>query len=117
MKTAGIIGGMDFLGCDITLKFLSEDFRVKVPVTHSVPFKSRLINTGLSVNVNLEICRTNLDDDFQLKQFVQDCDIIVHCGIPFKLGVTLKGTSLYVPLVKQTWTLLKGLIGCIKAFK
>jgi len=107
MKTAGIIGGMDFIGCYITLKFLAEDYRVKVPVSSS-PKKGSLLNMqSLLANENLEICKTNFEDIHGLKEFMQGCNIIVQCGNPVKLSERESGTPLYIPQIKGTTQLLK----------
>ncbi len=107
MKTAGIIGGMDFIGCYITLKFLSEDYRVKVPVSNS-PEKGSLLNMqSLLANENLEICKNNMEDIHRLKEFMQGCNIIVQCGNPVKLSERENGTPLYIPQIKGTAQLLK----------
>ncbi len=106
MKTAGIIGGMDFIGCYITLKFLAEDYRVKVPVSSS-PKKGGLLNMqSLLANENLEICKNNMEDIHRLKDFMQGCDIIVHCGSPKKLGEKINGNLLYITHIKGTAQLL-----------
>lgn len=107
MKTAGIIGGMDFIGCYITLKFLSEDYRVKVPVSNLTQKNGLLNMECLLANENLEICKTNLDDFFDLKEFMQGCDLIVHCGNPKKLGEKMNGNFLYITQIKGTAQLLK----------
>jgi dihydroflavonol-4-reductase len=86
MKTAGIIGGIEFIGSYITLKFLSEGCQVKVPVSNSPKANVTINIPGLLANENLEICKNNLEEIHQLKEFMQGCNIIVQCGIPVKLG-------------------------------
>lgn len=107
MKTAGIIGGMDFIGCYITLKFLSEDYRVKVPVSGSSQKGGLLNMQSLLANENLEICKTNFENFGELREFMQGCNTIVQCGNPVKLNERKNGTPFYIPHIKGTAQLLK----------
>lgn len=107
MKTAGIIGGMEFIGCYVTIKLLSETFRVKVPIPHSQERNKPLIQTGISAHKNLELCPLDLEDYSQLRNFVSKCDILIYCGKPFKLGIKNGETHLYVPVIKSSGHLFK----------
>lgn len=108
MKTVGIIGGHDFLGCDITLKFLSENYRVKILVP-KLKHNDFVITTGLKAGENLLFCQINMKNQYQLEDFLKDCDCLIHCGIPYELSVNSGEGSLYIPVVSNTGTLLKSL--------
>ncbi len=107
MKTAGIIGGLDFLGCDITLKFLAENYRVKVLVPLWTKNYKPVINTGLKAGDNLEIFCMDMDNHVQLTSFIKDCDCLIHCGRPYELEVKTKVGPVYVPLITDTGNILK----------
>jgi dihydroflavonol-4-reductase len=104
MRKAGIIGGMDFFGSYITLKFLLEDFLVKalVPRLQNTP----LIDFGLKSHRNIEICHFDLEDEFKMRRFINDCEIVVHCGTPIKLGIQPNGSPLYIPVIQKMGALL-----------
>jgi dihydroflavonol-4-reductase len=102
MILIGIIGGLDFLGCDITLRFLADNWQVKVAVFYPEHINSTLIQTSLSGNNNLEICRIDSENSSQLQHFVRDCTVLIHCGIPMKLCEDPEGIPIYVPIIKKT---------------
>lgn len=102
MKKAGIIGGSGFIGSYITKKFLEQGYQVKVSTTnisredkyeHLMTFKN---------SENLYISELNVTDKDTLKEFVSDCDIIVHGGTPFKLYFKDAQTELFDPTIKGT---------------
>jgi dihydroflavonol-4-reductase len=109
MNTAGIIGGLDFLGCDITLKFLAEDYRVKILEPPSSIKKQPVIRTGLKASDVLQIYSFDFEDHLQLKNFVADCDCLVHCGTPHELDVKVPDGTVYIPVISGTGCLLKAL--------
>ena len=109
MATIGIIGGLDFLGCDITLKFLSENFRVKILVLPSGVRGSRLIYTGLIAGENLLIHHFGLENHEQLVKFLADCDFLVHCGTAYELPLEAATEPVYVPLISGTGYLLRAM--------
>ncbi|MGM0619668.1 MAG: NAD-dependent epimerase/dehydratase family protein [Bacteroidota bacterium] len=107
MKKIGILGGAEFIGCYITLKLLAEDYHVKVQIsqkrnTISPPFFDRI-----SGNSNIKVCKIDLNDATQLQNFISDCEILIHCGTPLKLGIENFDTQLYVPVIKNTGRLMK----------
>jgi hypothetical protein len=107
MKKIGILGGAEFIGCYITLKFLAENYLVKVQVSQ----KRKVIGTPffdrISGNNNLEVCKMDLEDGPQLRNFVSECEILIHCGTPLKLGLKNSDIQLYVPVIKNTGKLMK----------
>jgi dihydroflavonol-4-reductase len=109
MATIGIIGGLDFLGCDLTLKFLSENFRVNVLVLPSAVPGSRLIHTGLVAGENLLIHHFDLENHLQLVKFLVDCDFLLHCGTAYKLPLEPTEGPVYVPLINGTGNLLRAM--------
>jgi nucleoside-diphosphate-sugar epimerase len=111
MKTVGIIGGSQFIGTLITLKFLSEDFRVKVQVPEKNSGKQDPLFLNLCKNQNLEIYQSGLSNFADFQKFIDECNIIVHCGYPFRLDIKSTEVPIYIPLVKGTNYLLKALQG------
>lgn len=109
MKRVGIIGGDEFLGCFVTLKFLAENFQVKVPLSSSQQEKKIASLSVLYANRNLELCQTNLEEYSQLLEFILDCQLVIHCGFPVKLGANSNGSLLYIPVIKGTAQLVKAL--------
>ncbi len=109
MATIGIIGGIDFLGCDITLKFLSENFRVKVLVLPSETNNSPLVQTGLIAGENLLLHHFGMDNHLQLVKFLYDCDYLLHCGTPYALPLAASEEPVYVPLIAGTGHLLRAM--------
>jgi dihydroflavonol-4-reductase len=109
MNTIGIIGGLDFLGCDITIKFLSENFRVKVLVLPSPKNRSCLIQTGLVAGENLLIHHFGLENHDQLVRFLIDCDFLVHCGSPYEIPLKAGDEPVYVPVITGTGNLLRAM--------
>jgi hypothetical protein len=107
MRKAGIIGGLEFIGSYMTLKFLSENYQVKVPVSKFKNGKKVLTIPGLSANKYLEEFHGDLNDVFQLRKFVSDCDVIIHCGAPFRVHNLNEKPQLFVPEIKGSGPLLK----------
>ncbi|MGC9354650.1 MAG: NAD-dependent epimerase/dehydratase family protein [Mariniphaga sp.] len=107
MKKAGIIGGLEFIGSYITLKFLSENYRVKVPVSKFKNGKKILNIPGLSANKYLEEFHGDLSNLSEIRRFVSDCDVIIHCGFPFRLNNMKDNAQLFVPEIRGTGSLLK----------
>lgn len=107
MKTIGVVGGAGFIGSYITKKFLKEGYRVKVSVTdikrsekyeHLFKFKN-------SENINIQ--RLKLEDREALNHFIEDCEIMVHSGTPFRLNVRDAKTELLDPTIKGTTNFLE----------
>ncbi len=107
MKKAGIIGGLEFIGSYMTLKFLSENYRVKVPVSNFKNGKKVLNVPGLSANNFLEEFHGDLNDLSEIRNFVSDCDVVIHCGTPFRLNKRNEEPQLFVPEIRGTGSLLK----------
>ena len=107
MKTAGIIGGLEFLGCHIALKFLAENYRVKIPGKNIQKSYSTPNIPGLLANQHIEICDPFDGGSENLRHFVSNCDIIVHSGVPHELAVMSNGSKLFIPLITKTSELLK----------
>jgi dihydroflavonol-4-reductase len=106
MNQIGIIGGLDFMGCDITLKFLADNYRVKVAVFSPSRGERPLIRTGISEHRNLEIWRFDPDDSYQLREFVRSSTVLIHCGLPLKLFENSEGIPIYVPIIQKTSVIL-----------
>ncbi len=109
MKTVGIIGGSGFIGSYITKKFLEEGYNVKVSVTDikkSVKYQ-HLFNLENSDNLNISALK--VEDLEVLKDFISDCEIVIHGGTPFQLDVKDPQTELFDPTIKGTESFLKAI--------
>ena len=109
MKTVGIIGGSGFIGSYITKQFLEEGFNVKVSVTDIKKSEKyqHLFNCKNSDNLNISSLRVeNLE---VLKEFISDCDIVIHGGTPFQLDVKDPETELFNPTIKGTENFLEAI--------
>ncbi len=109
MKKAGIIGGLEFIGSYMTLKFLSENYKVKVPVSKFKNGKKILNIPGLSANKFLEEFYGDLNDLSETRKFVSDCDVIIHCGTPFRVNNLDDDAQLFVPEIRGTGSILKAI--------
>lgn len=106
MKSVGITGGAGFIGSYITKKFLDEGYKVRVSVTNlSKSHKyEHLFNLGNEDNLSIK--ELNVQDLDSLKSFTKDCDIIIHSGTPFKLGVENPKRDIFDPTIRGTENLL-----------
>lgn len=107
MKKVGIIGGAGFIGSHITQKFLAEGFKVRVSATDITNKEKYQHLQGFPNAKNLEIVALNVENKDQLKSFLQDCQIVVHGGTPFKLDVQDPETELFRPTVQGTKNFLE----------
>lgn len=102
MKKVGIIGGSGFIGSHITKTFLENGFEVKASTTdisNEIKYQ-HLMN--LKNAENLHISELDVRDKQQLKQFISDCDVIIHSGTPFQLDFNDAKTELFDPTIKGT---------------
>ena len=83
MKKAGIIGGSGFIGSHITKVFLNAGYEVKVSTTNILREDKYEHLMTFNHSDNLHISELDVMDKATLKDFVSDCDIIVHSGTPF----------------------------------
>ncbi len=102
MKTVGIIGGSGFIGSYITKKFLEEGYNVKVSVTDIKKSEKYKHLFNLENSDNLNISALKVEDLEVLKDFISDCEIVVHGGTPFQLDVKDPQTELFDPTIKGT---------------
>lgn len=107
MKKAGIIGGSGFIGSYITKQFLDHNFEVKVSATDITKEEKYQHLMGLDNADHLHICELDVTDKVALKDFVKDCDIVVHGGTPFQLDVSDPQKELFDPTVKGTENFLE----------
>lgn len=120
MKKVAIIGGSGFIGSHITKKFLDENFQVRVSATDISRKEKYQHLLNLPSAGNLELCQLNTQDENELKEFLNSCDILVHCGTPFQLEVqdtqkdlldpTIKGTEMILKVVSESPQLKKAII-------
>ena len=111
MKTVGIIGGAGFIGSYITKKFLEEGYQVKVSVTNIHRSEKYEHLFGLTNSENLNINQLTVEEKEVLRQFIYDCDVVIHSGTPFQLDVKDPQTELFDPTIKGTQNFLDVLIG------
>ncbi len=102
MKKVGIIGGSGFIGSYITKIFLEENFKVKVSATDISKKEKYKHLRKLSHAENLEISPLNVEDINAIQEFIEGCEILIHCGTPFKLDVEDVQKELFDPTVKGT---------------
>lgn len=102
MKKAGIIGGSGFIGSYITKQFLDHGFQVKVSAT-DIARKDKYEHLMIfNHSDNLYISELNVTDKVTLKDFVSDCDVVIHCGTPFILDFEDPKAELFDPTIKGT---------------
>lgn len=109
MKKAGIIGGSDLIGSYISLKFLAEDYKVKVQISNKRQIKKDPLFENISTNQNIEFHETDLINTEQVLYFIKDCELIIHCGDPIPLNIKSSETMVYVPVIKHSGTLFKAI--------
>lgn len=107
MKKVGIIGGSGFIGSHITKRFLENGFEVKVSSTDISKQEKYNHLMELDHSDHLYISELNVENKTQLKDFVKDCDIVVHGGTPFKLDFKDAKTELFDPTIKGTENFLE----------
>ncbi len=107
MKTVGIIGGSGFIGSYITKKFLEEGYNVKVSVTDIKKSEKYQHLFNLENSDNLNISALKVENLEILKDFISDCEIVIHGGTPFQLDVKDPQTELFDPTLKGTVNFLK----------
>lgn len=56
---------------------------------------------------HLYIEELNVEDKAQLKEFVSECDIVIHSGTPFQLTITDPEKELFTPTIKGTENFLE----------
>ena len=117
MRKVGIIGGAGFIGSHVTQQFLDHGFGVKVSTT-DITKKGKYDHLkNLSYAENLQIKELDVTDRETLKEFVKDCEILVHGGTPFQLEVkdppselfypTIIGTEIFLEVISETPTVEK----------
>ncbi len=109
MKTVGIIGGSGFIGSHTTHIFLKEGYNVKVSVTDIKKSEKYQHLFNLENTDNLNISAVRVEDLGTLKDFISDCEIVVHGGTPFQLDVKDPQTELFDPTIKGTENFLKAI--------
>lgn len=107
MKTVGIIGGSGFIGSFTTKRFLEEGYNVKVSVTDIKKSEKYQHLFNLENSDNLNISPLKVEDLEALKDFIGDCEILVHGGTPFQLDVENPKTELFDPTIKGTENFLE----------
>jgi len=107
MKKVGIIGGSGFIGSYITKQFLENGFEVKVSATDISREDKYEHLMALNNAENLYISELNVENKAALKEFVSECDIVIHGGTPFLLDVQDPKTELFDPTIKGTENFLE----------
>ncbi|PHR14993.1 MAG: dihydroflavonol 4-reductase [Aequorivita sp.] len=109
MKTVGIIGGSGFIGSYITKKFLEEGYSVKVSVTDIKKSEKYQHLFNLENSDNLNISALKVEDLETLKDFISDCEVVIHGGTPFQLDVKDPQTELFDPTITGTENFLEAI--------
>lgn len=109
MKTVGIIGGSGFIGSYITKRFLKKGFNVKVSVTDIKKSEKYQHLFNLENSDNLNISPLKVENLYDLKDFIRDCEIVIHGGTPFQLDVKDPQKDLFDPTIKGTENFLKAI--------
>ncbi|WP_117880312.1 NAD-dependent epimerase/dehydratase family protein [Aureibaculum luteum] len=107
MKKVGIIGGSGFIGSYITKTFLDQNFQVKVSSTDISKKEKYAHLSNLMHSDKLQISELNVTDKALLKDFVSDCDIVIHGGTPFQLDFKDAKNELFDPTIKGTENFLE----------
>jgi nucleoside-diphosphate-sugar epimerase len=107
MQKVGIIGGAGFIGSYVTKKFLDEKFFVRVSATDLSNKEKYQHLINLPSSENLELLQLNTQNENELREFINGCDIMVHCGTPFQLNVEDVQKDLLEPTIKGTENFLK----------
>lgn len=107
MKKVGIIGGSGFIGSHITKTFLNNGFEVKVSATDITNENKYKHLMELDHSDHLYISELNVEDKSVLREFVKDCDFVIHGGTPFQLDVKDPQTELFDPTIKGTENFLE----------
>jgi len=107
MKKVGIIGGSGFIGSYITKAFLDKDFLVKVSTTNIKKEDKYKHLVTLNNSDRLHISELDVMNIAVLKDFIFDCDILIHCGTPFILDFQDAQTQLFEPTIKGTENFLE----------
>jgi dihydroflavonol-4-reductase len=107
MKKVGIIGGSGFIGSYITKAFLDNDFLVKVSTTSIKKEDKYKHLVTLNNSDRLHISELDVMNIAVLKDFIFDCDILIHCGTPFILDFHDAQTQLFEPTIKGTENFLE----------
>jgi len=109
MQKVGIIGGSGFIGSYITKVFLDKGFEVKVSAT-DINREDKYQHLMDFAHVDhLYISELNVENKSALKDFVKNCDMVIHSGTPFKLDVQNPITELFDPTIKGTENFLKAI--------
>lgn len=107
MQRVGIIGGSGFIGSYVTRAFLNNGFEVKVSATDISKEEKYRHLMELPHADQLHISELNVENKTALKDFVHDCDIVIHGGTPFILHVQDPQVQLFDPTVKGTENFLE----------
>lgn len=102
MKKVAIIGGSGFIGSYVTKQFLDHGFEANVSTTDISREDKYQHLMKFDHADNLQISEMNVEDMSSLKDFVSDCDIVIHAGTPFILDFQDPETQLFNPTVKGT---------------
>lgn len=110
MKTVGIIGGSGFIGSYITKKFLEEGYHVKATVTAIRKSEKYKHLFKLKNADNLSIIPLKIEDLDLLRDFVYDCEVVIHSGTPFRLELLDAQKELFEPTLKGTENFLQAIL-------
>src|SRR5690606_17128543 len=107
MKKAGIIGGSGVIGSYLTRKILENGYDVKVSATDIKREDKYRHLWDFKHAYNLYIIELKVENKEALRDFVKDCDIVIHAGTPFQLNFQDAQKELYDPTIKGTENFLQ----------
>lgn len=107
MKKVGIIGGSGFIGSHITKQFLENGFQAIVSARDISKQEKYQHLMELPESDHLYISELHVENKKQLKEFVKDCDIVIHGGTPFQLDVEDPKKELFDPTIEGTENFLE----------
>ncbi|OIQ29617.1 MAG: hypothetical protein BM564_05245 [Bacteroidetes bacterium MedPE-SWsnd-G2] len=108
MNKVAIIGGSGYIGSYITKLFLQNHYLVKVSV-RDLSRKDKFKHLMLLPNTdNLFVSELDIMNQLALEDFIDDCDILIHCGTPFQLDVETP-SQVETPTVSGT----KNFLNCL----
>jgi dihydroflavonol-4-reductase len=102
MKKVGIIGGSGFIGSYITKTFLDNNFLVKVSAMDIKREDKYQHLVTLTHSDQLHISELDVMNKEVLRDFIFDCDIIIHGGTPFFLDFQDAKKQLFDPTITGT---------------
>lgn len=104
--SVAIIGGTGFLGSYVTKRFLAANYKVKVSTRDKSRQDSYEHLLRIDSDKHPEIIEMDVLDAAAVAQFVKNCEVVVHCGTPFRFDVQDAEAEMYRPTLEGTQNVL-----------